>query len=192
MRPILTSLILSLFISVGTNAAYADHHRDHDRGHKEQRDRNHGKDRRPGNSIGRPGNHDNRKHHKADKRGRYDQKKHDKRYRPVNGYRPAYPPHHYRPVPPPPPPRRYGPVPPPPPPHLADMVRYATRGCRDVDVWRIDYDTYIVRYRRGNRYYTQRIYPYRDVYGPRNTISVNWTPSSPWVSVPSIHLNINL
>ena len=44
-----------------------------------------------------------------------------------------------------------------------------------MNVWQIDYDTYIVRYRRGNRFYTQRIYPYRDVYGPRNTISVNWT-----------------
>lgn len=192
MRPIVTSLILSLFLSIGTNVAFADRHRDHrDRDRQEQRDRNHRSDRHYGNSVARPGDRGEKRHKDKYIDRRHDNRKHDKRYRPVNGYRPAPPPQHYRPVPPPPP-RRYGPVPPPPPPRLAPMVRYATIGCRDVDVWQIDYDTYIVRYRRGNRFYTQRIYPYRDVYGPRNTISVNWTPSDPWVAVPSIHLNINL
>lgn len=94
-------------------------------------------------------------------------------------------------MPPPPPPRHYGPVPPPPP-RLAHMVRHATRGCHDVRVWQIDADTYIVKYRRGHRWYTQRIYPYDEIYGSPGTISVNWMPESPWNLIPSVHLNINL
>ncbi len=189
MRRITITLILSLFLALGTGVAYADRHNDRDR--HEQRDRGRGNNNRshghrPGGDKGRD-RWDNHKGHKPDKSWN----KHNSAPRPGHGYgRPAPPPppprpHHYRPS-------HYAPAPPPPPPHLGNMVRYATRGCRDVAVWQISPDTYIVKYRKGNRFYTRRLYPYANRYDAPNLISVNWAPMSPWTLIPSIHLNINL
>lgn len=74
---------------------------------------------------------------------------------------------------------------------LRRMVRHAARGGRDVDVWQISDDTYIVRYNRGGHYYTQRLYPYSGKYGRVNSISVNWSPESAWSLIPGISLNFN-
>lgn len=88
-------------------------------------------------------------------------------------------------------PGNYAPVPPPPP-YLGSMVRQLTRGCNDVAVWQIDPNTFIMRYRRGLRYYTQVLYPYAYRYERPTLISVNWAPMEPWTFIPSINLNINL
>lgn len=190
MRRTTIILILSLFFAMGSGVAYADRHNDKDR--HEQRDRGRGNNRKnPGN---RPGYKEHGK--KKDKWNKHNSHKHDKSWnkhnsapRPGHGYgRPVPPPprpHHYRPS-------HYAPAPPPPPAHLGYMVKHATRGCRDVAVWQISPDTYIVKYRKGNRFYTRRLYPYSNRYDAPNVISVNWTPLSPWTLIPSINLNINL
>lgn len=76
--------------------------------------------------------------------------------------------------------------------NLAYMVGRIVKGGHDVNVWQVDPYTYVVRFRKGNRIYSQYIYPYEGRYGNRNTISVDWTPLSPWTLIPSIHLNLNL
>lgn len=83
-------------------------------------------------------------------------------------------------------------MPPPPPPRLPHMVNYATRGCHDVAVWQVDAETFLVKYRRGGRWYTRYVYPYAEEYGAPTLISVNWQPLSPWTLIPPIQLNINL
>ncbi len=123
--------------------------------------------------------------------------------RPGTGHAPTpVPPghHHGAPVPPPPPAPvmrpaggfHFGPALPPPPPRLPYMVDYVTRGCHDVNVWQVSSDTFIVKYRRGGRWYTQYLYPYSEMYGNPTLISINWQPLSPWTFIPPIQLNINL
>lgn len=141
MRRITITLILSLFLAMGSGVAYADRHNDN--------------------------------HHRYEQREK-GRKNHHRDFRPRHGNK-----------------RHYAPVPLPPP-HLCKMVRYATRGSRDVAVWQISPDTYIVKYRKGNRYYTRRLYPYSNRYGTPNHISVNWVPKSPWTFIPSINVNIDL
>lgn len=208
MRRLVTSLILSLFLLSGTGVAFADKHNDRDRKEYKHDNRrpgygqgNHkrpgsGKDdkkrpgfghddkKRPGFGQGnnRPGHNHGGNSHKRPGYGQNDRYHHN---------RPASRPHHYAPAPPPPH-HHYGPAPHPIHHNLAGMVRHATRGCHDVAVWQVDYDTYVVRYRKGNRFYTQYIYPYAGRYGSRNRISVNWSPMSPWTFIPNIQLNINL
>lgn len=148
MRHIFAYILIALFMSVGSVEAFADKHKGHDRDRHEQRydrkkgykkdrdhkykkDKHHGNYGRPGNSFPAPGN----KHR----------------------HTPPPPPKHHHHAPPPPPRRHHHA--PPPPPRLGHMVRYATRGCHDVGVWQISHDTYIVKYRRGNHYYTQYLYP---------------------------------
>lgn len=120
-----------------------------------------------------------------------------------NAYRPGNGHHHGAPVPPPPPAPVMRPgagagfhpgpaMPPPPPPRLPHMVNYATRGCHDVAVWQVDAVTFLVKYRRGGRWYTRYVYPYAEEYGAPTLISVNWQPMSPWTLIPPIQLNINL
>lgn len=72
------------------------------------------------------------------------------------------------------------------------MVHHAARGGRDIDVWMINADTYVVRYRLGGVLYAQYIYPNAGRYGARTRISVNWSPLSPWIPVPSVNFNINI
>ncbi len=71
-----------------------------------------------------------------------------------------------------------------------NMVRYASRGGRDVSVWQVSDDTYMVRYFLNGRWYTQYIYPYAGRYGNRSLISINWTPNSMWLPIPSININL--
>lgn len=73
---------------------------------------------------------------------------------------------------------------------LRKMVAYAARGGRDVRVWRISDDTYLVKYYRGGHYYTQRLYPYSGRYGSRGIVNVNWNPLSSWTLLPSINISI--
>lgn len=179
MKTIFTSLLLSLFILSGSGVAYADRHDGVGKGERqEQKDRSRNKKqdkRRSGMDL-----------HKDSKM------KNEPRH-PVPAPRRASPaPRHKTPAPPLPAPRGYAPVPPPPPERLGHMVSYATRGCKDVNVWQIDHDTYIVRYCRGGRYYTRYIYPYIGRYGERSQVSINWQPMSPWLFIPPIQLNINL
>lgn len=190
MKRIFTILLLSMFMAIGTGETFADRHDGHGRDRKEQhykgrpggKDRNHGKDHHD-KKYKENKKHDKHKDYRHDKRGDY---RHDKRHA-----RPA--PRHYAPAPP----RRhhtgrYAPPPPPPPPRLGHMVRYATRGMQDVAVWQVSHDTYIVKYRHGNRYYTRYLYPYAERYGNPSVISVGWQPLSPWTLIPPIQLNINL
>lgn len=185
MRRTFILLLTSLFLSVGTVEAFADRH---DNGGPRQEQRDHGRkhsDKRKGNDKkGKPGKkekHNGGKHH--------DKKSPKQRYG-KPGISPAHhaaPPKHGRPG------GHIGTPPPPPmPPKLSPMVSRLTRGCHDVNVWQIDHDTYIVKYRKGNRHYTRRIYPYADRYDNASLISVNWQPLSPWTLIPPIQLNINL
>lgn len=189
MRHTVTTLIFSLFLSLGTGVAFADRHNDrgHDRERKEQRfhgnhkdkkkDKGRHKDRHDKSHKGhkkdykhgdmRPGHHGNKHHGGAPRPGFND---------PSYGHGPH---HHHAPAPPMPP-------------RLKHMVHHATRGCHDVDVWQVNHDTYIVKYRKGRRYYTQYLYPYSERYGNINPISLNWQPLSPWNLIPRIQLNINL
>lgn len=66
---------------------------------------------------------------------------------------------------------------------LREMVGRATYGARDVNVWQIDRYTYIVRFHRGGRWYTQKIYPYGGRYGELYEINSRWTPEKPWINI---------
>lgn len=168
-------MFLSLFLISGTGISFADNHRsgNHDKGRKEQKfdkkrpngnkDKGHAK-KEPGY---RPGN-----------AGHFN---HKPPAPPVhNGHRPKHYNHAYH----------Y--------PHysihdnLGYMVSQIARGARDVNVWQVNPTTYVVRFRKGNHLYAQYLYPYEGRFGKRSTISLNWSPLSPWTLIPSIHLNINL
>lgn len=75
---------------------------------------------------------------------------------------------------------------------LHDMVHHVSYGSPYVRVWQINPETYIVRYMRNGRYYTQRIYPYSGRYGGRNEVNINWSPETPWMLLPSFNINISL
>ena len=172
-RLIIPSLILSLFLTLGCGTAYSRYHDRH--GHREryeQRDHHGNKGEKHGHGK-KDFKHHGKKIDKREYNHRYDHHKHNKW-------------EHRRPR------RIHHNAPPPPPPRLPHMVRHATRGCRDIAVWQIDYDTYIVRYRKGNLFYTRRFYPYINSFDKPRLVSVNWMPQSPWIAIPSIHLNINL
>lgn len=74
---------------------------------------------------------------------------------------------------------------------LRKMIRHAARGGKNVAVWQVDDDTYVVKYLRGDHYYTQYLYPGSGRYGKRNSVSLNWNPQSAWTLLPSINLNLN-
>lgn len=179
MRRICLLLIVSLFIGLGSTNVYADNH--HGKGGPRQEQRH---DSHKNNKNGK-GKHDNKKP------GKDHGKKPGNNHigRPGNGFGPGNV--HPQPVHKAPHRVNHRPTPPPPP-RLPHMVSYMTRGCHDVNVWQIDYDTYIVKYRKGNRFYTRRFYPYANRYDNPSLISVNWQPMSPWTLIPPIQLNINL
>lgn len=204
MRRLVTYLMLSLFLVCGTYDAFANGTNDRGRDRKEHRDNHRSNPRNHNNKKNdkyRPGK-DNNKNHNNDKYrpggNNRPGKPGNSHYKPGNNHSampPGRPVNNYRPAPTPPPPPHtpvhYAPAPPPPP-RLAHMVRHATRGCHDVNVWQVDPETFVVRYRYGNRLYTRYIYPYSDIYGVPSLISVNWQPRSPWTLIPPIQLNINL
>ena len=166
MRRTFILLMVSLFISAGSAQAFAENH---DKGKPRQEQRDNRGEKHHHNKKGNPGKDD--RHH--------DKKAH----KPSNG-----PAHHATHV-------KYGR---PggnaatPPPHLSPMVSKLTRGCQDVNVWQIDRETYLVKYRKGNRHYTRRLYPYANRYDNASLINVNWQPLSLWTLIPPIQLNINL
>lgn len=186
MKRIITCMLLSLFLTAGTGGVMASTGKSPDK--KEQRDKR----------------SDGRKHNNKKDRDKGKRRGKGKDYRPGKGHSLPAPGHNAsRPVrapgyhhvggshhtPPPPCRHHHTPAPPP---HLSRMVRHATRGCRDVAVWQVNHDTYIVKYRKGRRYYTQYLYPYSGRYGDCSLITVNWQPLSPWTLIPPIQLNINL
>lgn len=181
MRRIFTLLLLSLFLSVGSVEVFADRH---DKGGPRQEQKYNRKDNR---------NHG--KNHNKGNKGKFDKNKPGKGHdmRPGVSHGPKHNMGHNPDMGPGPRQIHHRPTPPPPaPPRLPHMVNYMTRGCHDVNVWQIDDDTYIVKYRKGNRFYTRRFYPYANRYDSPSLISVNWQPMSPWTLIPPIQLNINL
>lgn len=76
--------------------------------------------------------------------------------------------------------------------NLAYMARRAAGPGQVVDVWMVDPQTYVVKYRHGNRFYTRSFHPYTGRYDAPALISVNWNPLSGWLQVPPIQININL
>lgn len=165
MRRLITTLFLSLCLVSG-NLIMADRHDNH--GGK-------GKDRIEHRSFGRDNHRDKNSGWKV--KG----KKHDNKGKKGHYHNPGY--------------DKRGPVVMHTPPHYPDkqlrrMVAHAARGARDVRVWQIDRDTYIVRYLLGGRYYTQRLYPYTGRYGSRGVVSINWNPLSSWTLLPSINISL--
>lgn len=181
MRRIATIALLSLLLVSFTVPVYADKDKDHRRERYEHRNfsflnkKHHDKDK----------HYKKEKHHDKDRKhkghDKYDKHKYDKHhkydYRKPKHYKHKY---HDRG-------RHYG--------HsyskqLERMVRYAARGARDVDVWEISPDVYMVRYYLNGHYYAQRLYPSSGRYGARGLINVNWAPSPGWSLLPSININI--
>lgn len=161
MRRLITTLLLSLFLVSG-NILFADRH-----------------DNRKGHDRGRTERRFDRKDHR-DKRhdshhDRRNDKKNDFRAPKYNHKPKAHKAHYRRPVP-----DR----------ELRRMVAYAARGGRDIRVWRIDENTFIVKYLLGGRYYTQRIYPFSGRYGSRGVVNINWNPLSSWTLLPSINITL--
>lgn len=203
MRRIATYLVLSLFLSLGTGYAYADRSHDRPGQHREQRDNKGKKNDKKHNNKG----HDKKGDKKFDKKGPHQGhqpgmrpgpgQNHQSAPRPGGGSHPGVgaPRPGFGPGPVSAPrPGHSGPVyyDGPMPPRLQHMVHHASHGGKIVNVWRVDYDTYVVQYRKGRKYYTQYIYPYADRYGAPALINVNWTPPTPWSLIPAIQLNINL
>lgn len=192
MRRLIITSLLTLFLISGTGYSYADHHRGgHDKDHKEHRYERKGHDKKRDKDRDKWRKEQEKKWKKDQKKWKKEQEKRWKKHgRPNMG----------RPLPPPPPPayrpRHYN--------HayhyphysvhdnLGYMISRIARGGRDVNVWQVDEGTYVVRFRKGNRMYAQYLYPYEGRYGKRSTITVDWSPLSPWTLIPGIHLNINL
>lgn len=170
MKKFTLTLLLSILLLGGySGAAFADRHHNNGRGRQEHRDDRFDKQDKKHNGHKNHGNNNhwnNNGHHNKP------------------GWRPT----------PPPPPR---PVPLPHhgynierDPRFHSMIAYAINGGTDYRVWRISYDTYIVKYRKGRKWYTRRFYPYANRYDAPGVISINWNPLSAWTLLPSININI--
>lgn len=75
---------------------------------------------------------------------------------------------------------------------LSRMVMNTLCGGQLIDLWQISPDTFMMKYRIGNSYYSRSLYPYSNSYGSQSRISVGWSPSSFMTLIPSINLNISL
>lgn len=164
MRRIATILILSLAFLSGTGIAMADKHNNH---HGNNKGSQHSSQYYGPREHEMHGNRQDKRYDKDFKQFRKDEKKYwkerakmDKRY------------HHDIDR------------------QLRSMVAYSTRGAKDVRVWQINGDTFIVRYFKGGRYYVQRIYPYTNRYGAASVVNLNWNPLSSWTLLPSLSINI--
>lgn len=170
MRKIITYLLLALCFVAYSTPVLADKDKHH-------RDRiEHGKFSRVSKKR-----HD--KHHDRDKDFKYKHKKHKDRYDDDRYYRHHKPKHykhkdHYKHHS-----KHYSKK-------LKKMIKYACRGGRDIDVWEISPDVYVVRYYLNGHYYSQRLYPGSGRYGARGIVNVNWAPSPGWSLLPSININI--
>ncbi len=184
MRRTCLLLIVSLFIALGSSSAYADNRNNNGGPRQEQKGNigkkgngNKGNMGKPGNgnkgNVGMPGNPGN----PGNAGGPGNSPAPGNRVQPRPNNNPVHQVSH-RPVNAPS--------------RLPNMVSQITKGCHDVNVWQIDDETYIVKYRKGNRYYTRRIYPYSNSYGNPSLISINWQPLLLWSLIRPIQLNINL
>lgn len=151
---------------------------------------------------------DHKKDYKKDrKKDRYDGRQGNSVPRPGYGNN-RRPPQHRNP----PRPHRYHPG-------IGDMVRHASKGGRNVVVWQVGPDTYMVRYFKGGHYYMRELYassgrygaPFRVVrdgpgrwhrHGNRRhyyreegsslRVFLNGTAQNPWTLIPSVELNLSL
>ena len=184
MRRIVTSLLLSFFLISGTGVAFADRHNDRDRKEYRHNDRRHDNGKKKGHDN-KSGKHSGMKPGPANNFGNPGPAKHFGNPGPAKHVRHKAPQHQsMRPTPPPPGHNFHA--------NLGPMVHHAGRGARDVQVWQINPTTYIMRYWLGGHYYTRYLYPGSGRYGRPALVSVNWSPMTPWIPVPSISLNINL
>lgn len=178
MKKFTLSLLLSILLAGGySGMAFADKHHNNGRDRQEHRDN-------------RFNSHNNKHNNGKDNKWKGHNKNHGHGAWNNNG-------HHNKPG--------WRPTPPPPPravplphhgynierdPRFRSMIAHAINGGTDYRVWRISYDTYIVKYRKGRRWYTRRFYPYANRYDAPGVISINWNPLSAWTLLPSININI--
>ncbi|MDE6339567.1 MAG: hypothetical protein K2K97_07245 [Muribaculaceae bacterium] len=173
MKRFTVTLLLSIFLACGSGVAFADNHHGSNRNRHEHRE----KPRKPSFSndhrgkgpkeFGKPAHgpqgpakHFDKRPHHTDERYRKQHHKAERRYEIEQD-------------------RRF---------HA--MVANAARGGSDVRVWRINPDTYIVKYRIGHRWYTRRFYPHTGRFDAPGIININWNPMSGWTLLPSININI--
>lgn len=171
----LTLLLSILLVSGSSGIAYADKHHNNGWNNKEHRDNRFDK-----NNKKHDKNHNKNNSHKNHGNNPWNNKG------PHNN--PSW-----RPTPPPPP--HHAPAP-----HhgyaierdpkFHKMIAKAAYGGTDVKVWRVSYDTYIVKYRKGRKWYTRRFYPYANRYDAPGVININWNPLSAWTLLPSVNINI--
>lgn len=182
MKKITISLLLSILLAGGySGAAFADKH--HNNGHARQEHRDNRFDNRNNKHNG---NHNKGNHNKWND----SHKKHGNNHW-NNNKRPNHP--GMRPTPPPAP----RPIPAPHhgynierDPRFHNMIAYAINGGTNYRVWRVNHDTYIVKYRKGRRWYTRRFYPYANRYDAPGLININWNPLQTWTLLPSVNINI--
>lgn len=180
MKGLHFSLLLSSVLLLGCSvSAFAkdkkhDHKNDHNRYEQYQKDKSHRNDKHYDNYLSTRhydrDKYDKKAREKWEKEQKKRYKAQEKRYHEREKFMRKY--HHDR--------QR----------DFWEMVRYVSRGGRDVRVWQISDDAYIVRYLLGGRYYTQRIYPYSGRYGGRSVININWTPSASWLFIPEINIHL--
>ncbi|MDE7437172.1 MAG: hypothetical protein K2M93_01680 [Muribaculaceae bacterium] len=192
MKKFTLSLLLSILLAGGySGAAFADKHHNNGRDHQEHRDNRFDKRNNKHNENHNKGNHNKWKDsHKNHGNNNHWDKKHGPNHGPNHPNHPGW-----RPTPPPPP----RPVPGhhhgyniERDPRFHKMIAHAINGGTDYRVWRVSHDTYIVKYRKGRRWYTRRFYPYDNRYDAPGVININWNPMSAWTLLPSININIPL
>lgn len=167
MRSKVYLLLLSLFLGIGSvevMAAGPNNHRGQQNYEQGHRD----------NGFGNK----NKKKHKENKKDKH--KYDDRRHNPRHDFHPG-----------PMPGMHPGPAPALPP-RLMEMVKHTTRGCKDVNVFRVNRDTYVVRYRKGHKIYARYLYPFDNRYGAKNVVTMNWIPQVPYVEIPPIQINLSL
>ena len=191
MRNLIITIGLSILLTAGGFSGYAartprgERHERHEQrdNHRQSGNRNHNRhdngNRRPDN-----GHKDNRNKHDHKGPGHGD-------YRHPGNSAPR-PGSYGRPTPPPPPHHRPAMMPPGHryPDRLGHMVSRAARGARNVSVWQVDNNTYVVRYFKKGRYYTRYLYPYANRYGAVQVLAPAWQPLSSWFTVPSVQVNL--
>ncbi|MCM1370000.1 MAG: hypothetical protein NC204_06455 [Candidatus Amulumruptor caecigallinarius] len=177
MKKFLLSLMLvSVVMCFGFDTAFADNH------HRGNNERNESREYRESSNRSRHERHSRHDRHDKRKHDRHDKRKHDHpKHKMQRMHHPAprlprysYDSYYSQPA--------YHN-------NLNAMLVRALRGCDDYDVWRVDYDTYVVRYRKGNRYYTRYVYPETGRYGTPALVTLQWAPMSSWSPI-QIHINL--
>ena len=196
MKKFIYTLIAIMALGITSVPAYADHHGHGNRPGREQRDN----DRRKGNKDKKKGD---KHHNKGDK---YRGPKHDRPLAPwqSNDKRHRQAPWHYRPAPPPPPRHShmgYG--------HgydykhnkrLHKMIKKYGKGYRDVRVWQLSPDRYVMCYMNAGHYFMRELNTiYNTITSPMRVLLNDgyWTvygaPNRYYVpNGPSINVQFNL